>query len=274
MEHTALSTVGLFDERPMAGHIGVEVHGIDVLSLDDRQVAELRRLWLDNLIVVFVGQDHVDRNGLASFAGRFGPLYRHPLMMTEQSDPVHAINIPAGGYWHSDVTFAPRPPMATMLHAQTLPPKGGDTLWANMYLAYESLSAPMRSFLDGLSAVHDLRKSLEYSYRGGSGPEDGQQVLTRYPPTVHPVVRVHPFTGRKALFVNRHHTVRILELSDRENEALLPLLFDHVGNPEFQFRTPWKKDWIAVWDNWSTQHLGVPDYHSRRLMQRIGIAHV
>ncbi|HUA96620.1 MAG TPA: TauD/TfdA family dioxygenase [Acidimicrobiales bacterium] len=261
MEHTALSTVGLFDERPMAGHIGVEVHGIDVLSLDDRQVAELRRLWLDNLIVVFVGQDHVDRNGLASFAGRFGPLYRHPLMMTEQSDPVHAINIPAGGYWHSDVTFAPRPPMATMLHAQTLPPKGGDTLWANMYLAYESLSAPMRSFLDGLSAVHDLDHF--YRYPMGDSLDTDQFILDQkrtFPSPTHPVVLTHPETGRKALFVNESFTSHIVGLTKAESAALLDFLYRHSVRPEFSCRHRWSRGDICLWDNRCTMHYPVDDW--------------
>jgi taurine dioxygenase len=254
-------TGGWFETHPMAGQIGLEIHGLDVLDLDDAQVATIRQLWLDHLVVVFVGQTHLDSEGLASFAARFGPLYRHPLTMTEASNPVHPINIPAGGYWHSDVTFAQHPPMATMLHAQSTPPKGGDTLWANMYLAFETLSEPMRSFLVGLEAVHDFDHF--YRYPMGDSLDTDQFILDQkrvIDLSTHPVVTVHPETGRRALFVNESFTSHIQGLTKAESHALLDLLYRHSVRPEFTCRHRWSPGDIALWDNRCTMHYPVDDW--------------
>jgi taurine dioxygenase len=253
--------VDVFDIRPMAGRIGAEVHGIDVLSLSDDEIATLRRLWLDNLILVFVGQQHIDQDGLAGFAGRFGVLYRHPLTMTEASNPVHPLNIPAGGYWHSDVTFTQEPPVGSLLHARAVPPKGGDTIWANMYLAYESLSPPMRSFLDGLTAVHDFDHF--YRYPMGDSLQTDQFILDvkkKIPLPEHPVVRVHPETGRRALFVNESFTSHIEELDRAESDAVLDYLYRHSVRPEFTCRHRWSPGDICFWDNRCTMHYPVDDW--------------
>ncbi len=250
-----------FETHPMAGYIGLEIHGIDVLELDDDQVADIRQLWLDHLVVVFVGQTHVDTDGLATFASRFGPLYRHPLTMTEVSNPVHPVNIPAGGYWHSDVTFARQPPMATMLHARSTPAKGGDTLWANMYLAFESLSEPMRAFLQGLEAVHDFDHF--YRYPMGDSLETDQFILDQKRAidlSIHPVVTVHPETRRRALFVNESFTSHIEGLTKSESRALLDLLYRHCVRPEFTCRHRWSPGDIALWDNRCTMHYPVDDW--------------
>jgi taurine dioxygenase len=258
---TVRNPIDYFDVRPMAGHIGAEVHGVNVLSLNDEEIAALRRLWLDNLIVVFIGQEHIDQKGLAGFAGRFGGLYRHPLTMTESSNPVHPLNIPAGGYWHSDVTFTGEPPVGTFLHAQAVPPKGGDTLWANMYLAYESLSSPMRSFLDGLTAVHDFDHF--YRYPMGDSLETDQFILDakkKTPLPSHPVVTVHPETGRKALFVNESFTSHIEELDRAESDLVLHYLYRHSVRPEFTCRHRWSTGDISFWDNRCTMHYPVDDW--------------
>jgi taurine dioxygenase len=258
---TVSNPTDLFDVRPMAGRIGAEVHGIDVLALDDQEIAALRRLWLDNLIVVFVRQQHVDQDGLSRFASRFGSLYRHPLTMTEAANPVHSINIPAGGYWHSDVTFVQEPPIGTLLHAQIVPPKGGDTLWANMYMAYESLSPPMRSFLDGLTAVHDFDHF--YRYPMGDSLETDQFILDmkkKIPLSRHPVVRTHSETGRKALFVNESFTSHIEGLERAESETLLDYLYRHSVRPEFICRHRWSPGDICFWDNRCTMHYPVDDW--------------
>lgn len=275
------TTATAFETRAMAGHIGIEVHGVDVLALDDDQIADLRRLWLDHLIVVFVGQHHVDTEGLASFAARFGPLYRHPLTMDETSNPVHPINIPAGGFWHSDVTFTQNPPAATLLHAVSVPPKGGDTLWANMYLAYESLSDQMQSFLDGLCAVHDFDHF--YRYPMGDTFETDQFILDQkraIPLPSHPVVLTHPETGRKALFVNESFTSHLEGLTRAESAALLELLFRQSTRPEFTCRHRWSPGDICMWDNRCTIHYPVDDWDgtisgsetSLRKMNRVTIA--
>jgi taurine dioxygenase len=253
--------VDLFDIRPMAGRIGVEVHGVDVLSFDDDEIAALRRLWLDNLVVAFVGQEHLDQEDLARFASRFGSLYRHPLTMTEASNPVHPLNIPAGGYWHSDVTFTQEPPIGTLLHAQTVPPKGGDTLWANMYLAYESLSLPMRTFLHGLTAVHDFDHF--YRYPMGDSLQTDQFILDvkkKIPLARHPVVLTHSETGRRALFVNESFTTHIEELDRAESVAVLDYLYRHSVRPEFTCRHRWSSGDICFWDNRCTMHYPVDDW--------------
>lgn len=253
-----------FDTRPMAGHIGAELHGLDVLALDDDEIAAIRALWLDRLVLVFVGQHHVDVEGLAIFAARFGPLYRHPLTMDETSNPVHPINIPAGGYWHSDVTFSEHPPMATMLHAQSLPEKGGDTIWANMYLAYESLSEPMRTLLAGLEAVHDFDHF--YRYPMGDSLDTDQFVLDqkrKWPLPTHPVARVHEETGRAALFVNESFTARIDGLTRAESDVLLPFLYRHSVKPEFTCRHRWSPGDICFWDNRCAMHYPVDDWGGR-----------
>jgi taurine dioxygenase len=223
--------VDLFDVRPMSGRIGAEVHGVDVLSLSDDEVGALRRLWLDNLVLVFMEQEHVDQAGLAAFASRFGALYRHPLTMTESSNPL------------------------------IVPPKGGDTLWANMYLAYESLSPPMRSFLNGLTAVHDFDHF--YRYPMGDSLQTDEFILEvkkKIPLPAHPVVRVHPETGRKALFVNESFTSHIVELDPSESAAVLDLLYRHSVRPEFTCRHRWSPGDICFWDNRCTMHYPVDDW--------------
>jgi taurine dioxygenase len=265
----------------MAGRIGAEVHGVDVLALDDDEIAAVRRLWLDNLIVVFVGQEHLDQEDLARFASRFGSLYRHPLTMTEDSNPVHPLNIPAGGYWHSDVTFAQDPPIGTFLHARVVPPKGGDTMWANMYLAYESLSPPMRSFLDGLSAVHDFDHF--YRYPMGDSLETDQFVLDvkkNLTLPTHPVVLVHSETGRRALFVNESFTSHIEGLDRSESDTILGYLYRQSVRPEFTCRHRWSPGDICFWDNRCTMHYPIDDWGgsidnwdgSTRKMNRVTIA--
>lgn len=250
-----------FDIRPMAGHIGAEVHGLDVLDLDDEAIGALRRLWLDNLVLAFVGQGPLDDDQLAGFARRFGSLYRHPLTMTEASHPVHPLNIPAGGYWHSDVTFTQSPPVGTFLHAHAIPPKGGDTLWANMYLAYESLSGAMRAFLDDLTAVHDFDHF--YRYPMGDSLETDQFILDTKRKTAlprHLVVMVHPETGRKALFVNESFTSHIEELDRAESRTVLDYLYRHSIRPEFTCRHRWSAGDICFWDNRCTMHYPVDDW--------------
>lgn len=265
---------------PISGSIGVEVHGLDVLRLDDDGIEELRRLWAENLVVVFKRQDHLSPGDLEAFAARFGPVYRHPLMALEQS-AVHAINIPAGGYWHSDATFDFEPPAATMLHAQVVPERGGDTLWTNMHRAYETLSPPVQRFLDGLQAVHDFDHFYRYPRR--EGVETDQFILDRKkerPLPQHPVVRTHPVTGRKALYVNPIYTTKIVGLSKDESRAVLDLLFAHCTRPELTCRHRWEAGDICFWDNRSTMHYPVDDWggsladseFSARKMNRVTIA--
>jgi len=273
-----MTTQTRFALQPMSGHIGVEVSDIDVTKLSNDDVAHIRRLWLEHLVIVFKEQDHIDTDDLACFAARFGPLYRHPFIDRDMA--VHPLNVAAGGYWHSDVTFSVEPPAGTMLHAQALPPAGGDTIWANMYLAYETLAPPLQAFLDALRAIHDF----DHFFRNPMGDtlETDQFVLDKkrsLPLPSHPVVRTHPETGRKALFVNESFTRRIDGLSRMESDAILDLLFRHSVKLEHTCRHRWSVGDICFWDNRCTMHYPLDDWGgsirdsttSPRRMQRVTI---
>jgi taurine dioxygenase len=255
--------------------IGAVVAGVDLRrTVTDELRHELLAALCKYQLLVFHGQE-IDESQFAALGRCFGIPIRGSDWSEESSEfpEIHVLDedTPRGkgaDSWHADSTYELDPPLAIMLRSMRPPVEGGDTCFANMYAAYDALSPAIQGALDGLNAVHDIRKTLGY---GGDGPKNVEEIVAKYPPVEHPVVRTHPLTGRKALFVNRHHTSRITGLSERENEVLLPFLFEHVGNPEFQCRVSWRKGTIAVWDNWSTQHLGVPDYTTRRVMQRIAI---
>lgn len=177
--------------------------------------------------------------------------------------------------WHSDNTFMAEPPMGSILRAIQLPTQGGDTCFASAYAAYaayEALSPVLREMLDGMTAVHDLTATLLRAIAGGHTNADLSAMLEKAPPVEHPVVRTHPKTGRKALFVNANSTTRIVGLTERENALLLPFLCDHIRSPEFQCRFRWTPHAIAFWDNRSAQHLAVADYRERRVMHRVTLA--
>jgi len=174
--------------------------------------------------------------------------------------------------WHSDNTFLAEPPMGSILRAVQLPAVGGDTCFASMYAAYEGLSPAMRDFVDGLRAVHDITNPLKKAIRDGHSTLDLAEMQHKCPPVEHNVVVTHPETGRRALFVNRNSTTHIVGLSDREQEVMLPFLFDHARSPEYQCRFHWEPGSIAFWDNRSVQHYAVADYHERRIMHRATIA--
>lgn len=160
--------------------------------------------------------------------------------------------------------------MGSLLRCVQLPSVGGDTCWANTYLAYETLSPSLQRLCDELTAVHDITMSMKKAIAKGH-PFDLAEIQARWPPIERPVVRVHAETGRKALFVNRSSTTRLVGLSDRENEALLPFLIDHIRSPEYQCRLRWRPGTLAFWDNRPTQHYAVADYTERRRMHRVTI---
>jgi taurine dioxygenase len=183
-------------------------------------------------------------------------------------------NPPDSDTWHTDVTFIETPPMGALLSARVLPPQGGDTLWLSCIAAFEALSAPMRDFLRGLSAVHDIAAAFTDEDYGGT--DEARQRLAearlKNPPVVHPVVRTHPVTGRQGIFVNASFTTRICELSKTESAAVLQFLAAHVAKPEFTVRWRWKPFDLAFWDNRLTQHYATADYvPHRRVMHRATI---
>ncbi len=248
------------DIRKLTPAIGAEIHGIDLAKpMNDATFAAVQQALMDHLVIFFRDQtmDHAQQT---AFGARFGALHIHPAAPSVPGHPavmiIHAdanstyVN---GESWHSDVSCDAEPPMGSILHIRTLPEIGGDTMFANMYAAYDALSAPMRTMLAGLTALHDG----EMLYRGRYTNNDAGRA---YPKAVHPVIRTHPVTGRQALFVNSFFTSRINEISKSESEALLAFLFRHIETPEFSCRFRWQKNSVAFWDNRSTQHHALWDY--------------
>ena len=247
--------------------IGAEIGGIDLAApLSNRQQDELHRALAENLVIFFRDQP-ISADQHLGFARIFGDLHIHPAAPHVEGHP-ELLRIYAdkdspranGENWHSDVSCDVEPPMGSILHIRQCPPKGGDTLFANMYAAYEALSDRMKAYLDGLTAIHDG----EHVYRGAYanfGMADKQD----YPRAEHPVVRTHPVTGRKLLFVNSGFTTRIVGIPRDESEAILAYLYQHSGNPLFQCRFRWQPDSIAFWDNRCVQHRAMWDYwpHTR-----------
>lgn len=262
---------------PVTAAIGAEVTGVDLGDeLDDATVAAIRKALLDHLVLFFRGQDLDDESHLR-FAQRFGPLSTPPLATRYQDRPTVTVLdqvAPKGegaDEWHSDNTFMAIPPLGSILRCVQLPATGGDTCFASMYAAYDALSPHLRRLVDGLTAVHDITKPLRKAIRDGHTSLDLGEMQALWPPVEHPVARIHEETGRPALFVNRNSTTHLVGLSDRENEVLLPFLFDHVRSPEFQCRLHWEPGTVAFWDNRSVQHYAVADYVERRVMHRVTI---
>lgn len=245
--------------KPLTPRIGAEVRGVDLSKpLDERGFQELHEAWMRHLVLFFRDQD-LTREQHIELGRRFGELHIHPAAPGPEGYPellrIHAdesSRYAAGGGWHSDVSADEEPPMASILYLRTVPEVGGDTLFASMYEAYDALSEPMKRMLEGLTAIH----GSDHVYR--SAPK--QRGDERFPRTEHPVIRTHPVTKRRALFVNSGFTTRIAGLERRESDALLRFLFEHVKDPRFQCRFRWEPDSIALWDNRCVQHHAVFDY--------------
>jgi taurine dioxygenase len=263
--------------RPLAGAIGAEIFGVDLSGdLDDDLVAALRRTWLEHLVILFRDQDLPPARFLA-LARRFGQPIEYPFLRGldgfPEITPVVKLaheRVNFGGLWHSDTTYLDIPPMGTMLVAREVPPHGGDTLFANMYLAYESLSPGLQRLIDGLVAVNSSAKADVTKTREDRMRETARADARRDYVAEHPVVRTHPETGRKALYVNCGHTVRFKDMSEAESAPLLDFLFAHQRRPEFTCRFRWQPGSLAFWDNRCAQHNPINDYHGfRRVMHRI-----
>ncbi|MFK7896727.1 MAG: taurine dioxygenase [Myxococcota bacterium] len=270
--------MGKLEIRPLTPTIGAEIIGVDLReALDPEDVLEIRQALLDHLVVFLRDQEITPAQHVA-FGRSFGELCFPPFMTDHGDDPEILVLdqvAPRGegtDTWHSDNTFMAEPPLGSILKAVALPKQGGDTCFASAYAAYDALSAPMKEFLDGLTATHDLTATLQRANSAGHTQANIAEVLAKSPPVSHPVVRTHPETKRKALFVNANSTTRIEGLSDAESRNLLPFLCEHIRAPEFQCRFQWSENAIAFWDNRSAQHLAVPDYQERRIMHRVTLA--
>lgn len=249
--------------KPVTPRIGAEVFGVDLgQPLGNRTFQELHDALMQHQVLFFRDQEMgLDQH--KAFGRLFGELHVHPGSPGPEGHPevliIHAdanSKHVAGEKWHSDVSCDDRPPMGSILHIQTLPESGGDTLFSSMYAAYEALSEPMKRFLDGLTALHEG----EHVYRGRYTHQVGDDRERVYPKAAHPVIRTHPVTGRKGIFVNSFFTTRIVELSKSESDAVLKMLWDHVADPMFQCRFRWRKNSVAFWDNRCVQHQAMWDY--------------
>ncbi len=269
------------DVKPVAGAIGAEIFGVDVSRpIDDATLAEIHRAHLEYMVIFFRDQDITDEQ-LAAFGSRFGqlaPLPPHrqfpgkfPELLVIDKKPEDKLVF--GWEWHSDTTHLEVPSLGSVLYAKVIPPVGGDTLFANQYMAYDTLSPGMQKLLSGMRAVHSngrILMSLEEN-RVLAASEPGA-VKYATGSTTHPVVRTHPETGRKALYVNELHTERFEDMTFEESQPLLQFLYRHSTRPEFSCRFRWQVGSIAFWDNRCCQHLALNDYPGhRRLMHRVQV---
>ncbi len=263
--------------EPVTPTIGAVVSGVSLADASDADIDAIRAATLDHRVLFFPDQ-HLDPSAHLAFARRmgeidvaaFGPKHLdHPEMtVLDQVAPKGQ----GADAWHTDNTYVECPPSFTILQSVLLPELGGDTCFSDMYAAYEALSPAFRELLERLTATHDLTKTLSRAIADGNSDADLGAMQAAYPPVHHPVVRVHPDTGRKALFVNGNFTTHIDSISAAESAALLPLLLTHIQAPAFQCRWRWTPGALAMWDNRCVQHYAVPDYSSRRVMHRLTVA--
>lgn len=265
---------------PLSSALGAQIDGVDLtLPLSEEQRTAIEQALLKHQVIFFKDQS-ITPQQQARFAANFGDLHIHPIYPNVPEQPEVLVldtavtDVRDNAVWHTDVTFLPTPAMGAVLSAKQLPAFGGDTLWASGIAAFEGLSKPLQVLLDGLTATHDFTKSFPLE-RFGSTPEDlarWEQTRKNNPPLSHPVIRTHPVSGRKSLFVNEGFTTRINELSEAESEAILKLLFAHATRPEYTIRWRWQENDVAFWDNRVTQHYAVDDYRpNRRVMHRATI---
>jgi taurine dioxygenase len=243
---------------PLSGSLGAEVHGIALADAADTDVATVRRLLLEHKVLFFPGQFlTVDQH--VAFGRHFGPLENHPHLKNPFTQHPEVFELAASGggiadEWHTDLTFMAQPSVMSILNMVRCPAVGGDTMWASLEKAHDALSAPLQELCAGLTALHDAT------------PHGRPEAMA-----VHPVVRVHPETGRKSLYVNEHFTRRIVELSHAESTALLGLLTAWVHQEHFTVRYRWSEGTIAMWDNRCTQHFVLDDFEGERIIQRVTI---
>ena len=261
----------------MTQSIGAEVSGVDLREpLDGSVVDEIRRALLTHLVLVFRAQDLTPDQHVA-FARQFGEMHYSAVPTAHGGPPeINVLDMvaPKGNgsdRWHSDSPFLPEPTDATFLNAVMMPPTGGDTCFANMYDAYDNLSEPMKRYVDGLFAVHDVSTTLYLAVDKGNSDFDVAEMQRRLPPVTHPVVRTHPETGRKVLYVDAASASRIVGVSRKESEFILDHLFSQAHNAAVQCRVRWRAGDLVFYDNRCTQHVAVPDYCERRIMHLVSI---
>ncbi|HZR02350.1 MAG TPA: TauD/TfdA family dioxygenase [Burkholderiales bacterium] len=263
----------------LAGALGAEISGVDLTDLSAELVRDLRQILLDHLVIFFRDQPLTAPQFMA-FAEAFGEPIEYPFVKGLADFPkiIQVVKLEHetrnfGGIWHTDTAYLERPPMASMLLAREVPPVGGDTLFANQYLAYETLSEGMKRMLEGISTVNSSAKADVTRTREDRMRSDARDDAATVYTATHPVVRTHLETGRKSLYVNVAHTVSIQDMSEEESTPILRYLFEHQVRPEFTCRFRWEVGSLALWDNRCTLHNPINDYHGfRRVMHRITLA--
>lgn len=250
--------------KPFAPNLGAEIYGVDLAkSVPDDQFDEIKDAFHKYQVLFFKDQTEIPPEQHIAFGKRFGPLHMHPAAPTMDGFPeifeIHATKnskVANGEFWHSDVSCDETPPLGTMLQIHIAPPCGGDTMFSNMYAAYDDLSSPFKDMIGNLSALH----SSEHIYKGRYSDRGQKDSDIDFPEAVHPIVRTHPETGRKSLFVNRTFTTRILGLSEHESDAILTMLFEHAEHINYQIRFRWSVNDMAFWDNRCCMHRAIWDY--------------
>ena len=269
-----------FEVRRLSGSIGAEISGIDLAAEPGHNtIAAIRQVWLDHGVIFFRDQDLPPAKFL-SFARRFGEPIEYPFIKGIEGFPeiIPVVKLEHekhnfGGIWHTDTAYLENPPQGSMLGAREVPPSGGDTLFASGYHAYESLSEGMKRMLDGLIAINssakaDVTRTREDRVRDSAKADAKKEYVSE-----HPVVRTHPETGRKALYVNVAHTLRFKDMTEAESAPLLDYLYQHQTKAEFTCRFNWRVGSLAFWDNRCVLHNPVNDYHGfRRAMHRVTLA--
>ena len=273
----------MLEITPIAGALGAEISGVSLsVELSEEVIAEIRQALLDHL-VIFVRDQQITPEQHLAFSRRFGPLEEHDFVkgLPDHPEIIRVIreadetSLNFGGAWHSDVTHQESPALGSILYAIDVPPAGGDTLFANQYLAYETLSPGMKKMLDGMTAVHTARGPFGPQGRSKANWKNMQVTPSEkaLDETVHPVIRTHPETGRKALFVNKTFTVRFSDMTEEESQPLLNYLFQHGHREQFTCRFRWQKNSIAFWDNRAALHFALNDYTGhRREMHRVTVS--
>lgn len=264
MAHVQATSEQRIAIAPFAPALGAEIRGIDLAGgLDEQTYREIRQALLRYQVLFFKEQTEIPAETQIEIGRMFGELHMHPAAPQMPGHPeifeIHAhkdSKVANGEFWHSDVSCDEVPPLGTMLQLHILPEVGGDTLFANMYAAYDALSEPFKTMLSGLTALHEAEHVYRGRYADRGVDDDGRH----YPQAIHPVIRTHPETGRRAIYVNRTFTTRINELSESEGRAVLEHLFDHCERIDFQIRYRWELNDVAFWDNRCAMHRAIWDY--------------
>ncbi|HEX4218798.1 MAG TPA: TauD/TfdA family dioxygenase [Acidimicrobiales bacterium] len=291
---TTTETAVQLDIAPLSGTIGAEIRNVDLhQELSPEVVAGIRQALLDYKVIFFPGQ-HLSPEEHKHFGTYFGEITNaHPVIpgigehrevfeidytqarqvtQSQKSEIGLSDNYGDRDKWHTDVTFVETPPLGSILNAIVIPPAGGDTLWADTNAAYEALSRPIKDLVDGLTAIHDGNHAFgKLLDRIGEGEWEGRK-FTTLQPVEHPVVRTHPETGRRSLFVNPGFTIKIKNVSAKESDTVLRFLYDHMATPEFVVRYRWEEGDLGFWDNRTTMHYAITDYgEAHRVIQRVTI---